>query len=669
MTGEGVVEAERRGIMRLEQRKGVRFHGRGRLNALPGMPLDILEEIFSRLDPGDLIRVARTTKAFRRLLITNNQFSHLWRDSWARVEGYPACPDAFPLMSWIHLLFGGSYCQICAAPSGRRVYFSIRARVCKNCLRSSLVRIESTTVDTIRPRQLHKYIPVVNEGRNLYAHSEDLKDLGATLSSITEGVESIERHAILAAAKESLRSSFLPRLSHQQNCEEWQRRVIAERSDDLMEQRRDRRDDIVMRLQELGYQSSDACDIWGLKGVSSSKPLTDRSWNTLLPTLLPALNRARNRRREAGREMRRNRRLDAAEKAYVDLLQSDVVDPKDIPYLPWPGECTEFGLLPTLIDEDEDELSSEWMQRVDAALGDALRLMHHSLQRHVAEFASLLPGFDGSVPEANLRDIPSIDLDDLATSVFVVKKPFDSWRNVCFGKEVVACSAVRPYFSSSEAGSEYCDSRLTCVVQPTPASVVAAVQMLLNILRLSFLTTIPELDVLDPAFICKTCPTQHNRYYLYDDEHRHELYYRQLLNWRDVVQHVLDVHDDNPGYVRLHVLSDGERTAIGAEGTLVALRHSFYGESRMATPFACCHCTEESMPSTSPGRLHYYSREDAHIHSFHRHGIGSAVEGIDYFQGPLEHRGVLGGTRREYCLWEEQSEAVDDSTYSPPSLF
>ena len=73
------------------------------------MPLDILYEvsdsplitamtlwndaqIFGHLRPYDLLRLARTTKALRNILLRRSAKS-VWKDALANIEGLPVCPD------------------------------------------------------------------------------------------------------------------------------------------------------------------------------------------------------------------------------------------------------------------------------------------------------------------------------------------------------------------------------------------------------------------------------------------------------------------------------------------------------------------------------------------------------------------------------------------------
>ncbi|VDC07700.1 unnamed protein product [Peniophora sp. CBMAI 1063] len=631
---------------------GGRTKKRGRLNALPDMPLDILEEIFSLLDPSDLIRIARTTKAFRRLLLAGNQFSHLWRASWSRTEGYPPCPEDYPLLKWLQLLFGGPYCQVCAAPSVQRIFFSIRARMCKNCLHKSLVNVLSNRVEGIGYYGISEYIPVVGQKRDKYAYEDDIINLQASIASALEGVDPSTRPQALATVLESLKIAFAPWNTHRRECEIWQERKMADRQDDLGEKRSSRREDISRRLEDLGYTTRDMYMIWRLKDVNVSKPLTGRAWDKLLPTLLPLINNARDRRFERERHHRRETRLNTIQSAYIDLLKSGVVKPQDIPYLPRPTACTQFGTLPDLLDEDEPEITDDWRQRVDVSLQDALSLMQDAFKQHQREFASLLEDSGDSTSN-------SIDVLSRASSVLVVREKF-SVRTACFGLQALATSFITLSYG---AGSElYRESRLSRVVTPTPESAVKAINNVLHLLDLDRTATIPELDILDPCFICLTCQALSDRSYAYHDGSMMSLRYRPAMNWRNAVQHVFDSHDSCADDVQLHLLTKDERAAVGAEGSAVAIkRHSLQSlPSRLVMhSFACCHCADDLVSRYASGLCRYMPLDAVRAHVRERHDIEAAHEGVDFFMNPVGDRGVLGGMVAEYCHVEEKEAELE----------
>lgn len=54
----------------------------------------------------DLLCLGRTNKAFRALVMHRSTKS-VWKDSFALVDGVPACPEDISEPEWANLLFDG----------------------------------------------------------------------------------------------------------------------------------------------------------------------------------------------------------------------------------------------------------------------------------------------------------------------------------------------------------------------------------------------------------------------------------------------------------------------------------------------------------------------------------------------------------------------------------
>ena len=127
-------------------------------------------------------------------------------------------------------------------------------------------------------------------------------------------------------------------------------------------------------------------------------------------------------------------------------------------------------------------------------------------------------------------------------------------------------------------------------------------------------------------------------------------------------------------------MTNDEREAIGAEGTVTALRRQRAGSGLMVKAFACCHCAEKLLPRYVSDHYQYMSLGDVRLHAKERfvylcrhfrtrrltwatsHGIEVANEGVDFFVDPLGSRGVLGGMNGDYCWVEVKPEATADAS-------
>lgn len=70
-----------------------------------------VKQIFSRLEPADLLSLARTSKNFRKTLMSRKAAS-IWKAARRQMLGVPTCPSDVSEPRWANLLFGGSKCQV-----------------------------------------------------------------------------------------------------------------------------------------------------------------------------------------------------------------------------------------------------------------------------------------------------------------------------------------------------------------------------------------------------------------------------------------------------------------------------------------------------------------------------------------------------------------------------
>nr|VWO94846.1 F-box domain protein [Ganoderma boninense] len=109
------------------------------LSKLPDMPLDILYEVFAHLHPYDLLHLARTTKAFRSLLMSRSSIT-LWRQSIATVPDLPECPPDLTEPAYANLLFD-PHCHFCVKARVMTVMWTCRLRCCKPCLKDNFAEL------------------------------------------------------------------------------------------------------------------------------------------------------------------------------------------------------------------------------------------------------------------------------------------------------------------------------------------------------------------------------------------------------------------------------------------------------------------------------------------------------------------------------------------------
>ncbi|KAK7676994.1 hypothetical protein QCA50_020023 [Cerrena zonata] len=116
------------------RRRRVRVR-RGGLKDMPRMPLDILFEIFSHLEPKDLLNLSRTSEPLRQLLMSRAS-ALLWETSRKNIPGLPDCPSFLSEPEYANLCFT-LYCHECLILKGKRLiirtYWGAGARYCTRC--------------------------------------------------------------------------------------------------------------------------------------------------------------------------------------------------------------------------------------------------------------------------------------------------------------------------------------------------------------------------------------------------------------------------------------------------------------------------------------------------------------------------------------------------------
>ncbi|KAK0226921.1 hypothetical protein EDD85DRAFT_940311 [Armillaria nabsnona] len=82
---------------------------KGLLERVSETPLDVLLEIFSHLEPRDLLHLCRTNKFLRSILLDRNSLS-IWRDARQSLKDLPDLPEDLSEPRYASLLFD-KYCQ------------------------------------------------------------------------------------------------------------------------------------------------------------------------------------------------------------------------------------------------------------------------------------------------------------------------------------------------------------------------------------------------------------------------------------------------------------------------------------------------------------------------------------------------------------------------------
>ncbi|EJF66113.1 hypothetical protein DICSQDRAFT_152111 [Dichomitus squalens LYAD-421 SS1] len=264
------------------------------LSKLPDMPLDILYEVFSHLHPYDLLRLARTTKAFRRLLLSRSSIT-IWRESLASVPGLPECPPDLTEPSYTNLLFD-PHCHFCVKARVMTVMWACRLRCCKSCLKDNFIELVDI-FRTIGPPSWLKpgaMLPAEQINNRLLFPKfkfDELLERIAECEGDEEKLKALEEQRIQLVIDQEKSAEML---------EDWQDEAKHDRYIDKLQLRLRRQHQIFARLCALGY----ALDLQAMTpemfdhfldhpSVKQPKELTDRIWNNIKESMVAFAESAR----------------------------------------------------------------------------------------------------------------------------------------------------------------------------------------------------------------------------------------------------------------------------------------------------------------------------------------------------------------------------------------
>ncbi|GJE86997.1 F-box protein [Phanerochaete sordida] len=277
---------------------------RGKLAGLTELPLDVVIEVVLHLNPGDLLSLSRTTKAFRDLLMRRSS-AFLWKAARENLEGYPPCPEDMNEPGLASFLYT-NYCSSCLKPNVKWIYWEVRARYCKACAAALNKRLYknlklSSAVETgvpFTPTEgnwgLRAFLPT-------FFLDEDKRSEGS-LPWITFEPDLIRLRDALTAEPDRYKEvldEHMQRMKRIREClaviRNWHAQKLAAREKELKDIRRERYAEIIERLREDGWgedldrvmeSEHGLGEFRDLPCVKEPRALTDRTWTNVSATLM-----------------------------------------------------------------------------------------------------------------------------------------------------------------------------------------------------------------------------------------------------------------------------------------------------------------------------------------------------------------------------------------------
>ncbi|KAJ6520162.1 hypothetical protein C8R45DRAFT_954111 [Mycena sanguinolenta] len=267
----------------------------GRLAGLLSISLDVVFEILGNLHPLDVLRLSRTSKEFRELLM-HKSARPIWRSSLNNVEDMPPCPPHMNEVQWTSLAFDAT-CQVCLKIA-RKVDWHLYVRLCSRCVKTwwvfrvprDVVLIEIQSCDPPHCRQI-----AGGHGPFFPLHfSPELEKVKIAYNAIKDPQEqqkyAEERRELVKALAE-----------HSKLCEAWSESIADNRSAELAGRKEERYTAIVARLTGLGWgtEIDDMLPTDSLRNhklVRMPNALTNRTWNTIEPEMIKYMEQMKVKR-------------------------------------------------------------------------------------------------------------------------------------------------------------------------------------------------------------------------------------------------------------------------------------------------------------------------------------------------------------------------------------
>ncbi|KAG1888676.1 hypothetical protein F4604DRAFT_2024303 [Suillus subluteus] len=545
------------------------------LSLIVTMPIDILLEIFGLLEPVDLLYLLRTSKAFRKVLLSNSAVS-VWKAARVNRGGVPDCMPGMSEVTWANLLFGGSQCYVCGTKGIMRIDFGIRRRVCTSCLKKNLVYKPnfSSKFPDLDPI-IMDLIPFTNTGGWAHGHasgskffwSDDVLKMAAQLGMCQKDVHMFKPGAKkrLEDFKQSRKRYVDSVVDHAAVCNAW---VDGDRKHHLLavdELRSQNKELIKARLVQLGHDANDVTRMFRHREYAMDKGLSDARWKRLLPRIERNLS-----------ELKEKWRLEEQENASFY---------RKMHLLEMYGNYV--GQLRTLVPP-----SKSFLKLYDVA-GIYQQYIH---QTKLALTQLLRPSTgvsqDTLAPQNQGIDAPDETLLQLATSIFqcVPSRPFPliTWDKVQYHE----CSS-RHYAGSMATAA--------CTFSISQSGITAA-RSLISLVGLDAkITTATTMDQLLCHFFCSNCPPKLEN----------GGSYRMAMDWRRSVIHCVEESHAEP---RWELLSAAQLKVV-------------YGPYPLEYPRAtdlvwcCSKCDRHHEKPVNKATI---------IDHLRWHGIAAPIQGVDF---------------------------------------
>ncbi|KAG6916761.1 hypothetical protein DXG01_005506 [Tephrocybe rancida] len=648
-------------------KKAAKKRTKGKLSGLIDLPIDVLFEIFGHLKPFDLLKVARVTKEFRRLLMHKTSRS-VWQAALESIYDLPPCPTNMDEPAWINPFSAIVSAGMRWAPDEDQVKEY-------DFLRQCLWLVPSQPGKKVTS----KYV--------IRDHLIEMKDKVAALT------DDNARNAFLHERRQVLSDIE----THAALCVTWAQAQASDRSFELEQLRNERRKAVIEKLKSLGYEKDIASihppySLVDHELVKKTQKLTERVWSNIRELLLKFMDKMRALRLEREHIERLHNRKSSAVTVYRGYMISHYphtdVMPSGLDFCGYPP------VKEILEQSDEVDVDETSFADLIPLIPDFIARWRQSVELHLIEVAkSTLPYSDGrewnefdefvgDIGDGTLSDpddtssvkhklattvyncshcpleddtfIAGYELDDDSEYGFLQRQPLfypkvKGHRCLVRRKNYFRLGGVKDSDSEADPARRLGSGRFIQRKQwsAKPLSVNArsgeCVKVLVEKAGLDpDTTTAEEMDDLGHWFACLSCAHDcGEETEKPEDGHPYEL---PAFTWRFALKHILKEHSNHTESAWTKIDSDKIDNAVEAfEQNPKSTYQTSSSVMGTITPawndmsWSCVHCRDTAAEAVP------ISLQILKIHLVEKHDSIPAKENIDYYRDfaavpPTEHQ-------------------------------
>ncbi|EIW60824.1 uncharacterized protein TRAVEDRAFT_71098 [Trametes versicolor FP-101664 SS1] len=363
-----------RGRKPVENTKGKQPTGRNvsKLMGVMKLPLDVFFEIASHLHPLDVLQLSRVSNELRSMLLSRHS-RHIWIAARKNIE--PPFPDIEMAISepkLAHLLFE-QVCSACGSGRAQFADYAIAVRFCAICSKNNIKKGTTLAKELDIPKgrflELVNLLPSAHGPRAIIRDWQPSAELSQQPSSVFYKPELViiaGRFDQLRASKdeqalqrfiEEQKTSALQRFNFHMAVLIWETEARSAKATGDEAARSERHADIIAKLVELGYQSSEipAYDHAFQRLLDQPRKLTPRIWNTIRPKLVEMLEERRRAREQDAFKKKWRNRLSQLKVLYDAFLQKDRNIDLRKRTLPGWGDAVQLDCMQSLLTAQEPQ--------------------------------------------------------------------------------------------------------------------------------------------------------------------------------------------------------------------------------------------------------------------------------------------------------------------------